>query len=403
MTVTVLDGLGSDEAREVSVDTLKWRFFELGLRSGLSIQMFIMCVLLIASANAAIDELSVLYYPLFRGCFLLSFFGVLFGLLLFAWKRTGIDYAPIFDVSLKRTNYHAVVRFSSVLMLINFICFVTYWLTCTVQLTASKHIWPLAAFLGTIVMLVSPFDWEPEWEDTKQRAALVRTVGRALLAPFASTSFAASFVADVFTSMPKCFIDLLFAACIYVSGEAFAVGTWHPETKRFDRELVTCTAHDPAYRFANTLLSLLPFFVRLMQCLRQIHDARRSGSSGWRQPLANACKYSTSLVVQTMSLLGGRSEYWVLASIFSTLFAFSWDVLIDWGLGPQPLRRAIRRVLSPSAPHGKDFSGASWWLRPVRVFPESWYLAAVAVDLVARLGWAVYISPGQQARSHLSP
>ena len=78
------------------------------------------------------------------------------------------------------------------------------------------------------------------------------------------------------------------------------------------------------------------------------------------------------------------------------MFAFVWDVFIDWGLGPQPLRRALRRLLTPDAPPSHhNFEHASWWLRPVRVFPTSWYVAGIVIDLVARLGWAVYISPGQ--------
>jgi len=96
------------------------------------------------------------------------------------------------------------------------------------------------------------------------------------------------------------------------------------------------------------------------------------------------------------AVLGGRSEVWLCASIVSTLFAFSWDVLVDWGLGPQPMRRAVRQCLTPGAPQGGEFADASWWLRPVRVFPTSWYIVGIIADLVLRLSWAVYISPGQQ-------
>ncbi len=397
---TVFDGLGTETAQEIKVDTLKWRFFSLGLHSGANIQMFITCLLIILSANEAIEELSELYYPLFRGSFLLSLFGVLFGLLLFAWKRAGIDYAVILDVDPSRTNYHAVVRFASTLMFINFVSFVTFWLTLTVNLTPSKHLWPLIAFIGTFTMLLSPFDWISEWRDASQRAALVRTAGRALCAPIASSSFAASFVADVFTSMPKCFIDLLYSSCIYATGEAFATGDWHEQRHEFDRDLSFCTVSDPIYRSAFRLLSILPFYIRLMQCLRQIWDAARAGSENWRQPLANSCKYTASILVQVVSMARGDSEIaqelWFGTSIFSTLFAFSWDVLVDWGLGPQPLRRLVRRKLSPSAPHGQEFSGASYWLRPVRVFSPIWYAAAILIDFVARLSWAVYISPDQR-------
>ena len=400
---TVLDSLGTDALQEISVDTLKWRFFEMGIRVGVAVQMLFMCLLLILSENEAIVELSMLYYPLFRGVFLLSFFGVLFALMLFAWKRTGIDYGMIFDVSPHRTNYHAVVRAASTLMSLNFVAFVAYWLTLTVHLTRMKDLWPFAAFAGTILLLVYPNDWMPEWKDATQRLALARTIGRALSAPFASPSFAASFVADVFTSMPKCFIDLLFATCIYASGEAFAVGAWRHTNHTFEHELTVCTPSDPTYKIANSLLTVLPFVIRLLQCARQIYDATKGGKTGdgWRQPAANALKYCTSLLVQLISLFGGRNNTttyhaWLTASIVSTLFAFSWDVLIDWGLGPQPLRRAVRRILTPSAPKGGEYTGASYWLRVVRVFPDSWYVAGILADFVARLGWAVYISPGQQ-------
>ena len=405
LPVTVKDGLGHDEAQDVDVDTLKWRFFELGLRSGIAVTMFFMCLLLILSANDAISELSGLYYPLFRGCFLLAYFGVLFGLLLFTWKRTGIDYAALLDVSPARTNYHAVVRGASTLMLLNFTAFVTFWLTCTVQLTPSKHIWPIIAFIGTVVLLAAPVDWMPEWHDKEQRAALMRIVGKALRAPFAQPSFASSFVADVFTSMPKCFIDLLFATCIYLPPfEAFNVGQWHSDKQKFDTKLHVCTASHPYYRIFFMLLSLLPFFMRLMQCVRQIYDAKPFSASNkggppnhaWRQPVANALKYCSSLLVVTLSLEGGRSEYWLAASVFSSCFAFLWDVFIDWGLGPQPLRRLVRQLLTPGAPQGREFEDAAYWLRPIRVLPAEWYVFAIAFDLVARLGWAVYISPGQQ-------
>lgn len=250
-TVTLYDGLGTDEVQEVDVDSLKWRFFEMGMRIGIALQMLLMCLLLMLSANEAILELSGLYYPLFRGVFLLSFFGVLFALMLFAWKRTGIDYGLIFNVSPHRTNYHAVVRAASNMMSLNFVAFVAYWLTLTVHLTPTKDVWPLAALLGTVLLLGSPFDWMPEWRDALQRAALARTVLRALSAPFAAPSFAASFVADVFTSMPKCFNDLLFATCIYASGDAFAVGAWHKHNHTFERELTICTPAHPTYHIAS--------------------------------------------------------------------------------------------------------------------------------------------------------
>ena len=52
---TVLDSLGTDELREVTIDSLKWRFFEMGIRVGIALQMLLMCLLLILSSNEAVS------------------------------------------------------------------------------------------------------------------------------------------------------------------------------------------------------------------------------------------------------------------------------------------------------------------------------------------------------------
>ena len=74
-SLTLYDGLGTATVREISVASLKSRFFTLGLRAGSALQMFVVClglVLFQGTNRGAIDQLSALYYPLFRALFLLS-------------------------------------------------------------------------------------------------------------------------------------------------------------------------------------------------------------------------------------------------------------------------------------------------------------------------------------------
>jgi hypothetical protein len=47
--VTVLDGMGSEKERLVTVDELKNRFFILGLQTGFALQMFVMAVVMMAT------------------------------------------------------------------------------------------------------------------------------------------------------------------------------------------------------------------------------------------------------------------------------------------------------------------------------------------------------------------
>jgi hypothetical protein len=210
-SVQVVDGLGSEHYRLVPVDTLKSRFFALGLQCGVALQMFVISMVLMfvaslpsdASAKGAssVDhEISGMYYPVFRGLFLISFFGSCYGLLLFVWKRSGVDYAAILGVNPGKHNYHSIIRASFMLMTIVFSAFVVFVLTLTSRLTPNKHVWPAAAVLGSIAYLGWPADWMPEWSDRQQRAALGRTLLRVLASPFSAASFEHSFVADVLTS-----------------------------------------------------------------------------------------------------------------------------------------------------------------------------------------------------------
>ena len=469
-TSKVLDSLGHGSLlQEVTMDTIKWRFFSLGLQAGIALQMLAVSVLMVTSSSNAVLELSSLYYPLFRGLFLVGFFASMYGMLLFAWKRTGIDYAAILGVPTEH-NYHSIIRAGFTLVSLNFACFVLYFLTISVGLTSSKDVWPAAACLLFISYIASPASWMPEWNDAAQRAGLARTVGCVLIAPISATTFTHSFVADVFTSMPKCFSDLFYTVCIYTTGEApWGTGRWEKKELAFSRGLTICTESNPPYRTIRLLLSALPFWIRLMQCARAYYDGRCSD----RRHLFNGLKYccSISVVIQSQLGDGSRSTSWVALSTISTIYAFFWDILIDWGLGPAwwrvrvhgevptysppssrdtsvpsmrripsaaqlnvaaQLERNRRRMarqsyeeysgspsrdagprsfdVGPGSSHGDRLSYApdslhpapaaatsgNWLLRPVRVFPDSIYFGAIGLNCLARLSWAIYISPGQQ-------
>ena len=387
-TITVMDSLGHDEQREVSVDDLKSRFFMLGLQTGLALQQFVLCIVIVVASQdpqSAADELSGLYYPLFRGIFLFTWFGVMYGVLLFLWKRTGVDYATLLGVPSSSHNYHAVIRSSFTLASVNFACFVIYFLTLAIDLTPDKNWWPALALLGTLLYVGWPIDILPEWRDASQRAALARTIIRVLCAPFSTASFGHTFVADIFCSMPKCFSDVLYVTCIYYTGDVWAHGEWQPETKTWSGgESMTCTPTNEGYQFALIVLSVLPFWLRLMQCVRGWYE------SGATRHIANGIKYTSSITVIALSYTSGRSFAWLAFSIISTLYALLWDIIVDWGLGPRRLRSFVHG--EAAAPYNSVED--AWLLRPSgkRVFSTWVYYMAIVVNTLCRLGWAVYIS-----------
>lgn len=199
---------------------------------------------------------------------------------------------------------------------------------------------------------------------------------KVLTAPMHSPSFFHGYIGDIFTSMVKVFQDIAWTTCWVISG-AF--------TRSEDMKNKTEFAWSTAHWYKNILipiLCLLPLLIRFNQCLRRYID------TGDRFPhLANAAKYALS---QTVTLFGafhplyleltpevrdpsnsnsnGSSNnnnnifqgFWMLVFVGSSLYSFTWDVFMDWGLG--------RRT------HG--------YLGPSLMYPRRYYYYSVmAIDL----------------------
>lgn len=377
--VTVLDGMGSEKERLVTVDELKNRFFILGLQTGFALQMFVMAVVMMATTYqmaGATEELSSVYYTLFRGLFLACFFFSCYGVDLYVWKRYRIDYRAILGVTHSH-NYHSVMRGSFNVMTLVFSCFALYVLTLTMHLTPNKHVWPIAAVVGTLLALLCPWDWMPEWHDRAQRLKLLGTICRVLASPLSEVSFARTFVADVLTSMPKIFNDLLFTACMLATGNAFEVH-WDVSAEALVDGDERCTDRSDTYHRARFVMQVLPFWVRLMQCCRAYHDSREG------RHLANALKHCSSILVVVLSLTlatkgGAWAVGWAVASVASSVYAYLWDLVMDWGLRPW--------AIPGCWPHAA---------RREFIYPGWAYYAAATTNGLARLTWAVYISPGQK-------
>ena len=328
-SVTVLDGMGGETQREVSVNQLKNRFFQLGLQTGFALQMFTMAVVMMFACYhgvGAIEELSRVYYTIFRGLFLVCFFFSCYGCDLYVWKRCNVNYRALLGVA-HNHNYHSVVRASCSLMTLVFFSFVLYVLTLTMQLTPNKHVWPLTALFGMIGALLWPWDWMPEWKDRSQRVLMLKTLLRVLASPLTRVTFARTFVADVLTSMPKIFTDLLFTACMLATRNAFEVH-WDARANALVGGDQRCTDGDGGYHVAHAAMQLLPFWVRLMQCCRAYFDTRQP-RHGW-----NALKYCTSMAVIFLSLLSSSNTQWYTAwaivSAVSSVYAYIWDIVMDW-------------------------------------------------------------------------
>ena len=187
----------------------------------------------------------------------------------------------------------------------------------------------------------------------------------------------------------------MWAACYVLSGDF-----WFSENENNDID-----PHQWQHEFwyKNVLIPLVclfPLWIRFNQCLRRYMDTKKRFPN-----LANATKYAMS---QTVTLFGAFhpiyllhshetkhhkyvvskddinlfQEFWMGLFIASSLYSFSWDVLMDWGLGRPKFALLGPRLMFPN---------------------KFYYYGVMAADLVLRFMWVQSLIPPQSGASFELP
>lgn len=137
------------------------------------------------------------------------------------------------------------------------------------------------------------------------------------------------------------------------------------------------------------IMACLPAWFRFAQCLRRYRDSKEAFPH-----LVNAGKYSTTFFVILFSTLYSVSSsenpentyniyfyIWILTAVISSLYAYTWDIKMDWGL------------LDRNA--GKE----NRFLREEIVYSaKGYYYFAIIEDFVLRFGWAISLSLTETVR-----
>ena len=91
-----------EAAYAAAQDAMKTRMFVLGLSSGSTVTLFVVSILVMVASYdpgaGGIHEICGWPYPLFRSAFLLCLCALLYGGVLFAWRRAKVDYRGALDV-----------------------------------------------------------------------------------------------------------------------------------------------------------------------------------------------------------------------------------------------------------------------------------------------------------------
>ncbi|KAG6542916.1 hypothetical protein Mapa_015606 [Marchantia paleacea] len=266
----------------------------------------------------------------------------MYGLNLYFWRRTRINYAFIFEFAPgSELDYRKVLLVTTGLT-------VAYGAGIVGHLTASLNQSPFTDFipLGLLLILLLMLFFPFEYIYQSSRYFFLRCLFRLVTAPY--------FRVPVLRNIE-------YAICYY-GGGWFLIG---------DGDMCT---NNKEFILVFYLISILPYWWRLMQCLRRYYD------EGQNVHLANAFKYLSAMIAVVTKIFyrrDGNTPWliaYVAASTFATIYQAYWDIVMDWGLLN---RRSHNR-----------------WLRDQLILEDKNYVyfISMGVNVLFRLPWVLSIT-----------
>jgi len=319
-------------------------------------------------------------FPVFRACGGLLSLQWFWGCSVFMWTRYRVNYIFLFDFNPRVVRTPLEIITDAVDNTLMYLCLMLLYYkggAHDIPQIIPPGGYPLILVFATTWKLIYPL---------KLRMPMWISIFKVVTAPYSAPTFFQTYVGDIFTSLVKVFVDLTWTFFWVISGDFIL-------TERTTSDHLGQWSH--TYWYENILIPiicLLPLFFRFNQCLRKYAD------SGDRFPhLANASKYAlTQLITLTGALhplyldvqsRRGKSDahyqiLWTFLFFASSIFAFTWDVYMDWGLGRKEYGYLGARLMYPK---------------------KSVYYVTIAMDLVLRFMWVTSLLPPSSGAAFALP
>ncbi|XP_063221184.1 solute carrier family 53 member 1-like [Bacillus rossius redtenbacheri] len=347
-----------------------WTTFKVGLFSG-SFIVLLIAVILSAIFHHSRKDWHIVT-RLYRGPLLVVAFLFLMGINVYGWRSSGVNHVLIFELDPRNhLSEQHIMELASI--------FGVVWALSALSFLYSDYlsIPPYANPLA-LVTIMAVFIFNPTRTfQHEARFWALRVLGRIVAAPFFYVHFADFWLADQLNSLVVVLLDFQFTICFYISNPNWMEASDSNMCSDFLwvlRPIVTC----------------LPAWWRFSQCLRRYRDTKEAFPH-----LANAGKYATTFFVILFSSL--HSAYsdrytfasdepylylWVLVSIVSSCYAYTWDIKMDWGLFDSK-------------------AGDNKYLREEIVYSSTgYYYFAIVEDFVLRFVWVLSMSLTEMGYIH---
>lgn len=324
-----------EDARNLHKEKERMRVFYQAMKFRPGCIILLSFLLLVASSIAVCvlsqyeGNQSVIFMRLVRSPLLIVMYFFMYGMNLMAWARNGINYVSIFSYPINGIPTPKLAfRIGSFLSVCFCSLIAAYFLLGNNYLYIADKTVSLLQWLLLLGMLINPF----KMFIRSGRFAFVFVWLRIFSSPLPKVTFGDFWFADQLNSMMALFVDVEYFIC-------YSAGTsWFGKTT----ELKQCTTNSYGIR---PVISCLPSFWRMMQCLRCYYDTRQI------KHLLNAFKYfttfpvvvfavifsmevkpSTNLADLDLDEIGWIIICWFISTMIHALYCFVWDVTQDWGL-----------------------------------------------------------------------
>ncbi|KAH7441799.1 hypothetical protein KP509_03G054900 [Ceratopteris richardii] len=255
-------------------------------------------------------------FPIFSLLSLAVLHLYMYGWNLFLWREKRINYAFIFEFATNtEMNYRDVLLVSSALTMLivggllgHFIAYTT------LSRPFNAAIIPLLILMVFILILFFPVDCCYR----TSRFFFLSSLKRIIFSPFYKVVMADFFLADQLTSQVYMLRNAEYVMCLYITGHLRRSGS--------------CKYNNNNFHAFLYVVSLLPYWWRLMQCSRRWIDEHD------KMHLANGGKYLSAMVAAVVSLTyhNEMTKHWlilmIICSTSSTVYQIYWDFVVDWGL-----------------------------------------------------------------------
>ncbi|MCO5609232.1 hypothetical protein L7F22_063456 [Adiantum nelumboides] len=301
--------------------------FFLGLFTGCSFACLVAFFALldikwIRNSDASLQNEKNLYlraiYPLFSIMAMVLLHLCLYGWNLYSWREKRINYAFIFELppGLEIKYRELLLIAMSLATLVAAVLLGHFMIYTNVTSSFRTAIVPFSILMAFVLLLVCPLNIC--YRST--RISFLTCLWRIFLAPFYKVVMVDFFLADQLTSQVYMFRNIEYVLCYSIFG--------HFKEKSIDH----CTGDNLDFLIFAYVVSMLPYWWRLAQCIRRWIDERNS------EHIPNGIKYFSGLVAAGVALTYNyqKTTAWlavfIVISSVVAVYQLYWDLYKDWGL-----------------------------------------------------------------------